>query len=131
MVHRAKIVEFAKRSVCRQRSGGENTVMPVSWPARANQRAAYVRLAVHADRLLKGHKPGDLPIEQPTRFEFVYHLKTAKALGLTAPPMLLATADEVIEYPGFCTDCCCNCSRRLPAHSRPGQCGGMPAAWQS
>src|SRR5918998_5704619 len=98
MVHRAKIADFARthrlpsmfgwREYCE--AGG---LMSYG----ANQRATYVRLATYADRLLRGERPGDLPIEQPTTFELVVNLGTARALGLMVPPSLFSLIDEVID----------------------------------
>jgi putative ABC transport system substrate-binding protein len=87
----------------------ERSRLPTIYPAREFVEAGglvaygvsypdlYLRLAVLADKILRGALPGDLPVEQPTKFEFVINASTAKRLGLSIPPALLARADEVIE----------------------------------
>jgi putative ABC transport system substrate-binding protein len=63
----------------------------------ADNQANYRRAAYYVDRILKGAKPGDIPFEQPSTFEFVVNLKTAKTLGLTMPPEIMVRATRVIE----------------------------------
>ena len=97
-MHQPTIVDLASRSR-----------LPAAYPARefvaaggliayaVNYPDLYYRFASFVDKIFKGAKPGDLPVEQPTKFELVVNLKTAKALGLTIPPTVLLRADEVIQ----------------------------------
>jgi len=97
-LHRAKVVELAVKSR-----------LPVIYPFSEFVAAGglmtyavsftdlYRRAAVYVDKIVKGAKPADLPVEQPTKFEFVINLKTAKQIALTIPPNVLARADRVIK----------------------------------
>ena len=96
--HRRLIAEFAARNSLPSMSSYREFVEAGGLMSYGiDTQDIFRRIAIHVDKILKGAKPGDLPIEQPTKFELVINLKTAKALGLTIPPSLLARADQVIE----------------------------------
>jgi len=96
--HRKIIIELAAKHRLPVMSGNRETAAAgglISYSAKF--AALYERAALYVDKILKGAKAADLPVEQPTKFEMVVNIKTARALGLTASPLLLAEADEVIE----------------------------------
>ena len=98
VTHRTRIVDFALKnrvSLVGTQSGWAKAGALMDYASSVID--ASRRAAVFVDKILKGAKPADLPVEQPTKFELVINLKTAKALGLTIPPSLLARADEVIQ----------------------------------
>jgi putative ABC transport system substrate-binding protein len=97
-LHRAEIVSLAVRyrvpAVNWSRSSAEGGGLISYGPYIVDE---YRRAATYADRILKGEKPSQLPVQSPLKFQLVINVKTAKALGLEIPPTLLARADEVIE----------------------------------
>ena len=97
-IHRATLFKLASTAGLPNISGVEQYVEAGALMSYGpNRRDLYRRSAGYVDRILKGTKPGDLPIEQPTIFELVVNLKTAKALGITIPQSILLRADEVIR----------------------------------
>ena len=99
MVHRAKIAEFAKAHRLPSMFGWREYCDAGGLASYgASQRATYLRLATYADRILRGEKPADLPVEQPTKFELVINMRTARGLGLTirlpSSPALMRLLNE-------------------------------------
>jgi putative ABC transport system substrate-binding protein len=98
VLHGAQLADFAAKNQLPSMHGASSHVEAGDLMSYGpNAAALYRRAAVFVDRILRGSRAADLPVEQPTTFELVINLKTAKALGLTIPPSLLARADQVIE----------------------------------
>ena len=97
-IHRTRLADLAAKHRIPTMHGIGEFVMAGGLMAYGVNLAHYGEgAAFYVDRILKGARPGDLPVEQPTKFDLLINLKTAKALGLTIPPSLLARADQVIE----------------------------------
>jgi ABC-type uncharacterized transport system substrate-binding protein len=97
-LHVKRILEFAMKSkIPTMFNSGEFVEDGALMAYGSDRREASRRAAAFVDKILKGTKPADLPVEQPTKFEFVINLKTAKQIGLTIPPNILARADKVIK----------------------------------
>lgn len=97
-VNRKRIVKFAAKNRLPAIYHNEQFVEDGGLMSYATSiRDLHHRAATYVDKILKGAKPGELPVEQPTKFEFVVNLKTAKQIGVTIPPNVLARADKVIR----------------------------------
>ena len=98
LVHRARLAELALKARLPTMYSFRESVESGGLMAYAVNMADFVgRSAIYVDKILKGARPADLPVEQPTQFELIVNIQTAKALGITVPPSLLQRADTVIE----------------------------------